>query len=419
MRVGSEGGEHSPCHLLADGRTTEPTGIQRPSSWSEDFWRSYRGWVHGSGKQPGLDGIRGVAILLVLGQHAPTRPLIDGFVGVTVFFCLSGYLITTLLVRELQTGTLDLRAFYRRRVARLWPALVTVVAATTVVLLAIRQPLTVGQILEPAGAAVTNTTSLFDWTHHFFSTNDYFNYTWSLSIEEQFYLLWPFALLWGYRQNPRLFAALTGSFVAITLALNLYLGLSRLVKYDPHEYFGSDTNALPILAGSLLAIVVHNHWLSMTARHVAPFALPAVALLFLLAYQNDTYRISLVIVAGTALTLVMLLGVVTLPGSAAGSLLASRPMRWLGERSYSIYLWNVLARIAILNVLGHAIVDDVVWVVMFVVLSEASFQLVERPMRAKFARRTYPLDHRHNEGDTSGGAVSLEGGLQVVSGGPP
>src|SRR3954466_2072422 len=94
---------------------------------------------------PGLAGVRGVAILLVLGQHAMTRPLIDGFVGVTVFFCLSGYLITTLLVRELESGTLDVRGFYRRRVARLGPALVTVVAVTTAVLLVDRRDLTRAQ----------------------------------------------------------------------------------------------------------------------------------------------------------------------------------------------------------------------------------------------------------------------------------
>ena len=155
------------------------------------------------GHHPGLDGVRGVAILLVLGQHAPTRPLIDGYVGVTVFFCLSGYLITTLLVRELHTGTIDLRAFYRRRAARLGPALLTVVAVTTVVLLIDRRDLSVGQVLAPAGAALAYATSLFDWTGHVFATYDYFNYTWSLSVEEQFYLLWPFALLWGYRRNPR------------------------------------------------------------------------------------------------------------------------------------------------------------------------------------------------------------------------
>src|SRR3954447_2885699 len=107
---------------------------------------------------------------MVLGQHAPTRPLIGGFVGVTLFFCLSGYLITTLLLRELQTGTIDVRAFYRRRVARLCPALVTVVAVTTVVLLVSRRSsptptyLSVGQILAPAGAAVAYVTSLFDST---------------------------------------------------------------------------------------------------------------------------------------------------------------------------------------------------------------------------------------------------------------
>jgi peptidoglycan/LPS O-acetylase OafA/YrhL len=340
---------------------------------------------------PALDGVRAVAILLVLGQHAPTRPLIDGYVGVTVFFCLSGYLITTLLVRELQTGTIDVRAFYHRRVARLGPALVTVVAATTVVLLIDRRDLSAGQVFAPAGAALTYSTSIFDWTNHVFVTKDYFNYTWSLSVEEQFYLLWPFALLWGYRRNPRLFVALTASLVASSLALNLYLGLSREVKYDQHEYFGTDTNALPILVGSLLAIAVHNHWLPRTVRQIAPLgALVAVALLPVLAYHNDTYRPSLVIVAGTGLTLVTLIGVVTRPHSGVGSLLASRPMRWVGERSYSIYLWNVLARIAILASLGHTVVGDVAWIAMFLVLAEVSFRFVERPLRARLAPRPRP-----------------------------
>jgi peptidoglycan/LPS O-acetylase OafA/YrhL len=329
-----------------------------------------------------------VAILLVLGQHAPTRPLIDGFVGVTVFFCLSGYLITTLLVHELQTGTIDLRAFYRRRVARLVPALVAVVLVTIVVLLIARHDLSTGQVFAPAAAALTYTTSLFDWSNHVFATKDYFNYTWSLSVEEQFYLLWPFVLLWGYRRHPRLIAALTVALIATTVALNLYLGLSRAVKYDQHEYFGSDTNALPILVGSLLAIVVHNGWLPRGLRQVAPAGLVAVALLPVLAYHDDTYRPSLVIVGGTVLTLVTLIGVVTLPGSAVGSVLATSPMRWLGERSYSIYLWNVLARIAILAWLGHTLIGDVVWVTMFVVLAEASFRFVERPLRARLSRRS-------------------------------
>jgi peptidoglycan/LPS O-acetylase OafA/YrhL len=261
------------------------------------------------------------------------------------------------------------------------------VAVTTVVLLIDRRDLSAGQVFAPAGAAVTYTTSLFDWTNHVFATKDYFNYTWSLSVEEQFYLLWPFLLIWGYRRNPRLFAALTVSLIGITLALDVYLGLSRAIKYDQHEYFGSDTNALPILVGALLAIVVHNGWLPRAVRFLAPGALVAVVLLPVLAYQNQTYRPSLVIVAGTGLTLVALIGVVTRPQSAVGSLMASRPMRWLGERSYSIYLWNVLARIAILAWLGHTFVGDIVWIAMFVVMAEASFRLIERPMRARLSRR--------------------------------
>ena len=330
--------------------------------------------------------------MLVLGQHAPTRPLIDGFVGVTVFFCLSGFLITSLLVRELRSGAIDVRAFYRRRVARLGPGLATVIATTTVVLLIDRRDLRVAQVLAPAAAAATYVTSLFDWSNHVFATGDYFNYTWSLSVEEQFYLVWPVALLWGYRRSPRLFGAFTLGLVGGVLALDLYLGLSRAVKYDQHEYFGTDTNALPILVGALLAIALANGWFSATVRRLAAGALVALVLLPALASRNDTYRPALVTVAGTGLTLLALTGVMTRPRATAGLLLASRPMRWLGERSYSIYLWNVLARIAVLAWLGHTVLGDLVWVALLLVLAEASFRYVERPLRARLApsRRRSP-----------------------------
>jgi len=86
----------------------------------------------------------------------------------------------------------------------------------------------------------------------------------------------------------------------------------------------------------------------------------------------------------------VLTGVVTRPSSTVGLLLASAPLRWLGERSYSIYLWNVLARIAVLSLFGHSVVGDIVWVAAFVVLAEASFRFVERPLRARLARRSGP-----------------------------
>jgi peptidoglycan/LPS O-acetylase OafA/YrhL len=91
--------------------------------------------------------------------------------------------------------------------------------------------------------------------------------------------------------------------------------------------------------------------------------------------------------AGTGLTVVVLAGVVTRPGSTVGVVLSSRPMRWLGERSYSLYLWNVLARITMLTLLGHTLLGDVAWVAMFVALAEVSFRYVERPLRARLAPR--------------------------------
>ncbi len=115
---------------------------------------------------------------------------------------------------------------------------------------------------------------------------------------------------------------------------------------------------------------------------VAPYALLSLALLTVLAAGNDSDRTSLVRVAGTGLTLVIMIGVVTRPRAALGSLLATGPMRWLGERSYSIYLWNVLARIAVLHAIGHTLGGDLVWVALFLMLAEASFRLVERPLRA-------------------------------------
>jgi peptidoglycan/LPS O-acetylase OafA/YrhL len=264
---------------------------------------------------------------------------------------------------------------------------VTVVAVTTVVLLLDRPDLSTVQVLVPAGTALAYATSLYDWTGHLFATYDYFNYTWSLSVEEQFYLLWPLAVLWGYRRRPRVFTALIVSLMGVSLALNLYLGLSHAVWFDAHEYVGSDVNALPILVGCLLAIVIDNAWLSRSLRSLAAGALPALALLVVLAHRSDIYRTSLVRVAGTGLTLVILIAVVTLPRSALGSLLSTRPMRWIGERSYSIYLWNVLARITILHALGHTAVGDVAWVALFLMLAEASFRGVERPLRARLGRR--------------------------------
>jgi peptidoglycan/LPS O-acetylase OafA/YrhL len=213
---------------------------------------------------------------------------------------------------------------------------------TTVVLLIDRRDLSVWQVLAPAGTALAYATSLYDWTGHFFATYDYFNY--HLVALGRGAVLPAVAVraALGLPPPPSPVHGITVVLIGITLALNLYLGLSRAVRFDPHEYVGSDTNALPILVGCLLAIVVDNGWLSRTLRCLrpgrcwpSPPARPGLPGRHL-PHVPGAGR-------GHRVTLVIVIGVVTRPRSPAGSLLATGPMRWLGERSYSIYLWNVLA----------------------------------------------------------------------------
>jgi peptidoglycan/LPS O-acetylase OafA/YrhL len=133
--------------------------------------------------------------------------------------------------------------------------------------------------------------------------------------------------------------------------------------------------------------VLVNGWLTRTLRLVALLALPALVLLPVLAHHDDTYRPSWVIAAGTGLTVVLLIGVLLRPRSGVGRLLSSPPMRWLGERSYSIYLWNVMIRIGVISRYGHTHRGDLVWIAIIVVLGEASYRFVERPLRAKLSGR--------------------------------
>ena len=113
-------------------------------------------------------------------------------------------------------------------------------------------------------------------------------------------------------------------------------------------------------------------------------------------------------VAGTLLALVIVAGVLTRERSAFARLLATRPARWLGERSYSIYLWNVLARIAVLSWLGHTLVGDVVWIAMFLVPAEASFRFVEQPLRARL-RSTAPRSLPHTSPRSADASASSSG----------
>jgi len=318
-------------------------------------------------RAPGLDGVRGLAVLAVLAFHEQLSGLPGGFLGVDVFFVLSGYLITDLLVSHWRRdGRLDLRVFWARRVRRLVPALAVVLVSVTAAV-AVAEPQQLRALRPALLAAVTYTSNWWQALSH----RSYFasfgplpplQHLWSLAIEEQFYLVWPLALIAllmagrvrraaaGQPGRPRLTArrrrlaatvAWTGAAAsAIATAAGYLAGesTSRL-------YYGTDTRAAALLIGAALAF-------SWPLRRVARAPLARARRLDLAGLVGVTALIwamghlsgssPLLYLGGFALV-ALAAGAVVVAAASTGAfaiLLSWRPLRWLGVRSYGIYLWH-------------------------------------------------------------------------------
>ena len=331
----------------------EPTS---PVALSRDSTGGYR---------PALDGIRAVAVLAVIAYHFGYYRAQGGFLGVDVFFVLSGYLITSLLLAEhARSGTINLVAFWYRRAKRLLPALFLMLAVVA---------LWIGANAAPFELS-TRRQDLF-WTllyganwHFIASGQDYFaqyasaspvRHTWSLAIEEQFYLVWPVLIagsLWLGHRRPVVVAGLCiAGIVASTLAMALL--------YDPGDpsraYYGTDTRALELLLGALLAVLMRKYsGLRLMTRvgRTAPAVTVAAGLVllgsFTLLSDSDPlyYR-------GLALTLslaaaVLVWGVETSPRSLPARLISLAPFAWIGKISYGLYLWHWPVILAITSTWG-------------------------------------------------------------------
>jgi peptidoglycan/LPS O-acetylase OafA/YrhL len=294
---------------------------------SGDHWRL--------GHRPGLDGLRGIAILLVLSAHLDNpkaNPLTGaGIVGVTVFFTLSGFLITALLLGEHdRAGRVSMAGFYRRRAFRLLPALFAVLLAVAVV----------QTTWKSLGVEESELASvLFYWSNWYQIAHpglDGLSHTWSLAVEEQFYLLWPPLLLLGARWGRRgvSWIALIG--LAVSVA-------SVLIPGGPPVTRGSLEQACCLLSGCLLAVWMSARPNGPTRPAVAVGALVAVVPFVLL---HDVVPDAAYVLAVPVVTVVVL-GAVSQGGGA--SWLSGRTLGWFGRRSYGIYLWHypVLATVAL------------------------------------------------------------------------
>jgi peptidoglycan/LPS O-acetylase OafA/YrhL len=255
--------------------------------------------------RPDLDGLRAVAVGLVIVSHAHWPwPNNGGDVGVTAFFVLSGYLITTILVAQQErTGRIDLVAFYRRRIARLAPALLGLLAFTVVVGVAI------GLTSEWQLGLISCLGYISNWVQVAGINIDPLGHTWSLAIEEQFYLVWPLALI-----------LLRGRMVAVALVGILAASVLRLVATGDFEYFSTFTRADAILLGCVVAVA--------RPRVPAMAAVLGVAMMVAVTLIDPVHDIAI------PATMIATVAVI------AGRFEALGVLAPIGLRAYSLYLWN-------------------------------------------------------------------------------
>ncbi len=344
-------------------------------------------------RAPGLDGVRALAVLAVLAFHESLPWLPGGFLGVDVFFVLSGFLITDILVAARDRhGTVGLASFWQRRARRLLPPL-AVMLVTVTAAVAVLEPAQLAGLRSALLGAVTYTSNWWQALAH----QSYFSlygppppleHLWSLAVEEQFYLVWPLILVVTLatlrRPVHRALVAWGGAVASALVMLAIYVPGS-----DPSlVYYGTDTHASALMIGSALALT----WpLAKVAAATAPVrrwldiagAIGLVVLAWSMWHFSGAnpavYPFGLVLAALAAGALVL---AAATPGRI-GRALSARPLRWLGIRSYAVYLWHwpVIAIIAGIDVRGAtSLPARLIETVLPILLAAASWRWLEEPI---------------------------------------
>ena len=305
---------------------------------------------------PAIDGLRAVAVIAVMLYHLGFKWIPGGFLGVDLFFVISGYVITRLLLDSIQrSGGLDLRAFYVARIRRLLPPLVFMIITTTIVV-GLWAPDTMRRFLGDAPFALfggMNWWLVFRHTDYFEAIGrpPLLQHTWSLGVEAQFYLLWPLILLlvlkyFGKNKIPGA-ALLIAAFSGIALLLvSLQVDAANSSQVS-HVYFGTDTHSIGLFLGAALAVSWIPQNLQETVSKKAQdfidgigvFGLLGIIAAFLFVDETDPTLYKLAFPLAGIFGCAIITSIVH-PASRFAPILSSKPFVWIGERSYAIYLWH-------------------------------------------------------------------------------
>jgi peptidoglycan/LPS O-acetylase OafA/YrhL len=350
---------------------------------------------------PGLDGLRAIAVLGVLLYHLEFGWAEGGLLGVGVFFTLSGYLITDILLNQVNRGGIKLRSFWLARARRLLPALflMLIVVMAWVTVIGPHQPGDFRMAELSAVGYFNNWWLILHDVSYFarFAPPSPLNHLWSLSVEEQFYIVWPFLLMAALHfvpeakskpgPRPRL--------AAVALVAALCSGILMAILYTPsldpsRVYYGTDTRALELLVGAALAIVWPSRRLTgrvtpQARRTIDAAGLAGLVVIGLMFWQSSEfspflYRGGFALLAlGTALSVAAFAH----PASRLGPIVGCKPMRWIGERSYGIYLWTlpIIVLTSPQGAHGPNLLRAIVQVAAIMAVAELSWRYVENPIR--------------------------------------
>ena len=350
---------------------------------------------------PAIDGLRAVAVIAVMLYHLGFSWIPGGFLGVDLFFVISGYVITRLLLDSIQrSGGLDLRAFYKARIRRLFPPLVFMVSVT-VFYIGIWAPETMRRFISDSPFALfggMNWWLVFRHTDYFDSIArpPLLQHTWSLGVEAQFYLLWPLILLLVLKQfgkskipGAALFIAAISGIALLILSLEVDAASASQVS---HVYFGTDTHSIGLFLGAALAVswIPQNLKLQVDRRAqdfidgIGVIGFVGIIATFLFVNENDPTLYKLAFPLAGLFGCAIITSIVH-PASRFAPILSSKVAVWIGERSYSIYLWHwVVFQVTRpkVDLEGSSWALIALRILIVFALADISLRLVELPIRS-------------------------------------